>query len=126
MSGLHWFILAALLMAALAFWNWQRSQDQLAQLQKQGFQVSEDLNGQPKLLLDLKAKKLAIVQPSKATLLAFSDIHSAEYGFDSGTQTDTRFRIELQSASGEQWQIIYENEAIARRQLQRLNDITGR
>jgi len=126
MSGLHWFILAVVVMAALAYWNWQRSQDQLAQLQKQGFQVSEDLKGQPRLLLDLAAKQLAVVSPSKASRIDFADITAAEYGYDSGTQTDSRFRIELSVSNGEQWEIVYENEAIARRQLERLNSQLGR
>ncbi|WP_027859525.1 hypothetical protein [Marinobacterium jannaschii] len=126
MSGLHWFILAVVVMAALAYWNWQRSQDQLAQLQKQGFQISEDLKGQPRLLLDLAAKQVALVTPSQASRVAFADIVAAEYGYDSGTQTDSRFRIELSTSSGQQWQVLYENEAIARRQLERLNSLLGR
>ncbi len=126
MSNMHWFILAVLVMAALAFWQWQRSQDQLALLQQSGFQISEDLGGQPRLLLDSGAGELALVAPDGYTRIAFSEVVTADYRYDSGTQVDGNFRIELGSRPGRVLAVQYESEWQAQERLQQLKKLLGR
>lgn len=122
MSNLHWFILAVVVIAVLAYWNWQRTNNQIKRLEAQGFYVSADLGGVPKLLVDQQSDSIAIVSGSEYRRYSFEQIASLEYAYDYGTQVEENFRIEikLQGADRPQENIVYNEEQRAEKQLKRL------
>lgn len=122
MSNLHWFILAVVVIAVLAYWNWQRTNNQIKRLEAQGFYVSADLGGVPKLLVDQQSDSIAIVSGSEYRRYSFEQIASLEYAYDYGTQVEENFRIEikLQGATRPQENIVYNEEQRAEKQLKRL------
>lgn len=122
MSNLHWFILAAVVIAVLAYWNWQRTNNQIKRLEAEGFYVSADLGGVPKLLVDQQSDSIAIVTASEYRRYSFGQITSLEYAYDYGTQVEENFRIEikLHGAARPQENIVYNDEQRAEEQLKRL------
>lgn len=122
MSNLQWFILAAIVIAALAYWNWQRTSGQIKRLQAEGFTISADLGGVPKLLVDQQSDSIAVVTASEYRRYSFNQIVSVNYAYDNGIQVEENFRIEimLQSAAKQQENIIYNDEQRAEDQLKRL------
>lgn len=122
MSNLQWFILAAIVIAALAYWNWQRTSGQIKRLQAEGFTISADLGGVPKLLVDQQSDAIAVVTASEYRRYSFNQIVSVNYAYDNGIQVEENFRIEimLQSAAKQQENIIYNDEQRAEDQLKRL------
>lgn len=122
MSNLQWFILAAIVIAALAYWNWQRTSGQIKRLQAEGFTISADLGGVPKLLVDQQSDSIAVVTASEYRRYSFNQIVSVDYAYDNGIQVEENFRIEimLQSAAKQQENIIYNDEQRAEDQLKRL------
>lgn len=122
MSNLQWFILAAIVIAALAYWNWQRTSGQIKRLQAEGFTISADLGGVPKLLVDQQSDSIAVVTASEYRRYSFNQIVSVNYAYDNGIQVEENFRIEimLQSAAKQQENITYNDEQRAEDQLKRL------
>ena len=122
MSNLQWFVLAAIIIAALAYWNWQRTSGQIKRLQAEGFTISADLGGVPKLLVDQQSDSIAVVTASEYRRYSFNQIVSVNYAYDNGIQVEENFRIEimLQSAAKQQENIIYNDEQRAEDQLKSL------
>ena len=122
MTNLQWFILAAIVIAALAYWNWQRTSGQIKRLQAEGFTISADLGGVPKLLVDQQSDAIAVVTASEYRRYSFNQIVSVHYAYDNGIQVEENFRIEimLQSAAKQQENITYNDEQRAEDQLKRL------
>lgn len=122
MSNLHWFILAVVVIAVLAYWNWQRTNNQIKRLEAQGFYLSADLGGFPKLLVDQQSDSIAIVSGSEYRRYSFEQIASLGYAYDYGTQVEENFRIEikLQGADRPQENIVYNEAQRAEKQLKRL------
>ena len=122
MSNLQWFILAAIVIAALAYWNWQRTSGQIKRLQAEGFTISADLGGVPKLLVDQQSDAIAVVTASEYRRYSFNQIVSVNYAYDNGIQVEENFRIEimLQGAAKQQENITFNDEQRAEDQLKRL------
>lgn len=125
MTGLQWFILAFIVMAALGYWNWQKTKDQIQRLQAEGFTVTAGFNGSPKLLLDQHSQTIAVVAGDEYRRYSLSQISSVEYGYDAGSQVDENFRIEiyLQSESRNIEKIKYSDEWRAKEQFKRLQQL---
>ena len=123
MGGIHWFILIVIVLAGLAFFNWKGSQNQLAALQKQGFNISDDLKGQPNLLVDSQAEELAVVTPKGFQRYGFAQVSSVELRFDKGVQTDENYRLAINFNGAATTEIRYENEWLAKEKQTRLQDI---
>lgn len=112
-------VLFILIMAGLGAYQWQKSRQQASQLQQSGFTLSQDLGGNPQLLLDNRQHELALVWPDRYQRIALADIRAAEVAFDRGVQINTRFRIELVTGAGLE-KVFYENETLARVALDKL------
>lgn len=123
MGGIQWFILIVIVLAGLAFFNWKASQNQLAALQKQGFNITDDLNGQPNLLLDSQARELAVVTAKGFQRYDFDQVENVELRFDQGVQTDENYRLYISFDSAVATEIKYENEWQAKEKQARLQDI---
>lgn len=123
-----WFVLAVLVMAGLGYWNWQKGQEQLAALKQSGFQVSDDLKGNPRLVVSRSQQQLAIVTPHDYQRIEMADVSEAKFLFDRGVQIDENFRIELTlNRAGQSSHVIrYENETLGRDALDKLNQALGR
>lgn len=122
MSSLHWFLIAVVVIAALGYWNWQRTQDQMQQLQASGFIISDDLGGVPRLLVDRQSQSIAVVAAQAYRRYPFTAIASTDYNVDSGPEVETDFRIEIslhQQARALE-KIIYADEWRAQEQLKKL------
>lgn len=125
MSSLQWFLLAFIVIAALGYWNWKRTGDQLQQLQATGFVVTDDLGGNPKLVVDSQSKTFAIVTGREFRRYTFSQISSIEYNYDSEPEVDVDFRLEihLNNAAKQIEKVIYRDEFRAEEQLKKFNEI---
>lgn len=121
MGGIHWFILIVVLLAGFAFYNWQGSQNQLSLLKKQGFALSEDLKGQPGLLVDIQARELATVTSDDFQRYHFDQVQSVELRFDTGVQQPENYHLYIRLDSAAPLEIHYENEWLAQKQLNRLH-----
>lgn len=123
MGGIQWFILIVIVLAGLAFFNWKASQNQLAALQKQGFNISDDLKGQPHLLVDSQARELAVVTAKGFQRYGFDQVENIELHFDQGVQTDENYRLHIRFNGAATTEIKYENEWLAKEKQARLQDI---
>ncbi|MDI3323116.1 hypothetical protein QKW35_01895 [Pontibacterium granulatum] len=123
MGGIQWFILIVIVLAGLALYNWKASQNQLAALQKQGFNISDDLKGQPNLLVDSQARELAVVTAKGFQRYGFDQVAKVELRFDQGVQTDEKYRVHISFNGAKATEINYENEWLAKEQQARLQDI---
>ena len=117
-----WFILAVIVMAGLGYWHWQKGQVQLQALRSSSFNVTDDLKGEPRLVIDRTQKQIALVSPQGYRVVRMNAIVNSEVQFDRGVQMDQNYRIELQLASSERpvGPIKYENETLARVALEKL------
>lgn len=122
MGSLQWIILAIIVMAGLAYWNHQRSDAQLKALQAAGFSLSDELSGNPKLLLSRSQKQLAVLFPDGYLRADFDQVDNLEVQHDSNSQTEFNYRlvISLQGSSRDHVEILYENEARAQATLKKL------
>jgi len=122
MGSLQWIILAIIVMAGLAYWNHQRSDAQLKALQAAGFSLSDELAGNPKLLLSRTQKQLAVLFPDGYLRADFDQVDNLEVQHDSNSQTEFNYRlvISLQGSSRDHVEILYENEARAQATLKKL------
>lgn len=122
----QWAILIVVVMVVLAFSNWKRSQQQIEELSQSGFQVTDDLKGQPQLLLDRQAKQFALVRPDGRERHTLDEIERVELRFDPGVQQPENFRVVLHLKGGREIEISYENEWLAQDQLKRLQQLLTR
>lgn len=118
-----WVVLAVIVMAGLGYWNWQKGQEQLRILKSSGFDITEDLKGDPRLVVDRTNKSVALVSANNYRVIPMQTITYSEVLYDRGVQMDENFRIELQLAPSEGVvvPIMYENEALARAALDSLH-----
>lgn len=116
------------LFAGLGYWNWQKSQQQLKELKASGFVVSEDLRGNPRLVIDNTKKQFAVVGPNDYIVFPLTTIKSAEVKYDLGTQVESNFRVEinLPPSMGKIQPVGFENEALARDAHERLTNAMAR
>ena len=122
MASLHWFLIALVIIAGLGYWNWQRSDQQVKRLQAEGFVITEDLKGTPRLLVDDQLKQVAVVGSSGSQRYDFSNIKKLELVFDRNAQLDENFRIKLSfvDSSISIQEIAFDNEWNAEEKLQAL------
>lgn len=123
MVGWQWFVLVLIVILALAVTNWQRTQTQVKALQQAGFSISEDLKGQPQLLVDSSAQEIALVDSKGFQRQPFSTVSSVELRFDNNSQVQENFRLQITLKSGAAFEIHYENEWLARDQLSRFKTL---
>ncbi|MGY8870092.1 MAG: hypothetical protein ACKVJE_06590 [Pseudomonadales bacterium] len=117
-----WVVLAIIVMAGFGYWNWQKGQEQLKILKSSGFDITEDLKGEPRLVIDRTNKSVALVSANNYRVIPMEAITSSKVLYDRGVQMDENFRIELQLAPSESAivPIVYENETLARAALNSL------
>ncbi|WP_432470768.1 hypothetical protein [Amphritea sp. HPY] len=126
MASVHWIILAVIVMAGLAYWNHQRTDAQLKVLKDGGFVVSDQLAGNPKLLVSSSQKQLAVVFPDSYLRADFGQVSGLELRHDSNAQTEFNYRLQITLKSGSQSgrqnsvEVAYENEARAQSALKKL------
>ncbi len=118
-----WFVLAVLLMAGVGYVNWQKSQAQINALEQNGFEITQDLKGQPRLLVDVNKKELALVYPDHYKRVSLSKVIASEVVFDRGKEMDENYRIQLALDGQPSIEIDYENETLAHTSLQALDPL---
>ena len=118
-----WFVLAVIVMAGLGYWNWQKTQGQLQMLRNSSFNITDDLKGEPRLVIDSTQKQIALVSPQGYRIIPMNAVVNSEVAFDRGVQMDNNFRIELQLIMSERsaGPVMYENETLARAALEKLH-----
>ena len=122
MISFQWFVIALVIIAGLGYWNWNKTDQQLKQLQATGFTVSEDFKGSPRLLLDLNRQEVAVVDPKNYEIIAFSAVEKLEVIYDSGTEVDQNYRLVLYFVGDKQpsKEIAYADEWTAKKQLKKI------
>ncbi len=117
-----WFVFAVIVMAGLGYWNWQKGQVHLQALRDSRFNLTDDLKGEPRLVIDTTQRQIALVSPQGYRIIPMSVIVTSEMQFDRGVQMDQNYRIELQLAGSERpvGPIKYENETLAKVALEKL------
>lgn len=125
MGGKYWFILIVIVMVALAYIHWQKSRVQLKALSQSGFSVTDNLKGQPLLLVDLPAKQVALVSPEGYQRLNFAQVKAVELKFDVGPQMPENYRLHLDLVQDGSVEVYYENEWLAQKQLAQLTRMLG-
>ncbi|WP_293267220.1 hypothetical protein [Neptunomonas sp.] len=115
-----WIILAIIGMAGLGYWGWQKGQEQLSSLKSSGFNVTDDLKGEPRLVIDRTNKKLALVTVDNYRVIPMSAVVSSEALLDRGMHMDENFRIELRLEDSVPVSIVFENETLAKAALDKL------
>ncbi|UTW02625.1 hypothetical protein KDX31_14895 [Amphritea atlantica] len=127
MGSLQWFILAAIVIAGLAFWNYQRIDGQRKELLSAGFQVSDDLKGNPGLLVSTSQRQLAVLVPTGYLRFSFDQLRDAEIRSRENAETETDFRIALllDGASVSEVEIGYQNVHHVEIALKKLRQLTS-
>ncbi|MBT3147103.1 hypothetical protein Q8W30_02680 [Neptunomonas phycophila] len=82
-------------MVSLAYWNSQKLNRQLQRLESSGFVITEDLQGEPKLLYDESHQRLALLSPQGYEVLQLSELISSEILYDLDKRGDKNYRLEL-------------------------------
>jgi len=82
-------------MVSLAYWNSQKLNRQLQRLESSGFVITEDLQGEPKLLYDESHQQLALLSPQGYEVLQLSELISSEILYDLDKRGDKNYRLEL-------------------------------
>ena len=82
-------------MVSLAYWNSQKLNRQLQRLESSGFVITEDLQGEPKLLYDELHQQLALLSPQGYEVLQLSELISSEILYDLDKRGDKNYRLEL-------------------------------
>lgn len=125
MTGFQWFVLGFIIIACLGYWNWKKSGEQIKALQANGFTITDDLKGSPKLLIDRTQQSIAVVSASEYRLYYFDQIVDAEYLYESQREVETDHRIELTIQAGHKSKevIKYADEWSAEDQFKRLQTL---
>jgi len=121
MENWQMFAVAALVICGLGYMGWQKTQGQLSSLQNEGFVVSDDLGGNPKLVIDAQAQEFALVRTKDYARYPLSAITEARVDSDWGRENEKNFRVELYLARGENFKIKYANEFAADKAISTLN-----
>ncbi|WP_428035370.1 hypothetical protein [Amphritea sp.] len=127
MGSLQWFILAVIVMAGLGYWNYQRIDGQRKELLSAGFQISDDLKGNPGLLISSSQRQVAVLIPTGYLRVSFDQIQSAEIRSRDTAETETNFRIALllENAPVPEVEIGYQNVHSVEIALKKLRQLTG-
>jgi hypothetical protein len=125
MGSTQWIILAFIIMAGLGYWNYQRMDGQRKELQAAGFQISDELKGNPTLLVSASQRQIAVLNPSGYRRFSFDQLQRAEVRSDSLAQTETRFRVALILDGEPDVEVGFENETRADIALKKLRQLTG-
>ncbi len=127
MGSLQWFIVAVIVMAGLGFWNYQRIDGQRKELQGAGFQISDDLKGNPGLLVSTAQSQVAVLIPSGYLRFSFDQLKGAEIRSRDTAETETDFRIALllDVAPVPEVEIRYQNVHRVEIALKKLRQLTG-
>ncbi len=124
MSGFQIVIIGIVILAALGFWNYQRTSNQKSQLQQAGFEISERIGGSPELVLDTKRRELALVNPDSVDRYGFNDVVGATIEYDQHEHdSQYHFRIEFVFTQQRKGKVNFGSEAEARAALQRLEQL---
>lgn len=112
-------------MVSLAYWNSQKQGRQLRMLESDGFVVSEDLQGEPKVLYDEKHQQLAFLSPQGSQTLPLTELISSEVLYDLDKRGEKNYRLELifNSARLPKQEVRYRDEFLAERIHKRLRAI---
>lgn len=124
---MQWIILAIAVMAALGYWNYQRTQGQQQALQSAGFVVSDELKGNPKLLVSTSQRQLAVVRGGGYLRLDFAQVQDVAIVFDSheSGERNYRLRLVLQGVPESAVEIGYQDEFQAESAGKQLKKILG-
>lgn len=95
MGTLQWLILAVVVMAGLGYWNYQRIDSQRKALEGAGFVVSDDLKGNPGLLVSKTQQQIAVLIPAGYLRVDFAQLKHGEIRKDSSGENDKNYRITL-------------------------------
>ena len=95
MSNMHWFILAVIVIIGIAYWNHQRSQAQVAQLQSSGFNISDNLKGTPNLLVSRSQRQIAVPKPSGYVRFGFEQVSGMKVISESAPEHDYNHRLSI-------------------------------
>ncbi len=127
MGTLQWVILAVVVMAGLGYWNYQRIDGQRKALTGAGFVVSDDLKGNPGLLVSSTQKQLAVLIPTGYLRVDFDQLKHGEIRKDSSGENDKNYRIALilNGASQPEVENSYQDELQADTAFKKLRQLTG-
>lgn len=125
MGSIQWVVLALIIMAGLGYWNYQRIDGQRKELQAAGFQISDDLKGNPSLLVSTSQQEVAVLIPSGYQRLNFAQLERVEVRSDTSAEAETNFRLVLIviDAMVTEVEVGYENEHRADIALKRLRQL---
>lgn len=122
------FIVFLVVMIGLAVWTAKKTGGQLDVLQKQGFIVTDDLNGNPRLVVDAQNQQIAIVHTKGAERLDYAQVDKVAFEFDAGVQEASNFRIEIFSnqLAYDKIAVGYENEYRAKQEFSKLKRLINK
>jgi hypothetical protein len=124
---LQWVILAVVVMAGLGYWNYQRIDGQRKALESAGFIVSDDLKGNPGLLVSTTQHQVAVLIPTGYLRIGFDQIKHGEIRKDSTGENDKNYRIALVLNGAPQSEVEnrYQDELQADIAFKKLRNLTG-
>ncbi|WP_299196010.1 hypothetical protein [uncultured Amphritea sp.] len=127
MGSFQWFILAVIIMAGLGYWNYQRIDGQRKELLSAGFQISDDLKGNPGLVVSTSQRQVAVLIPTGYLRVSFDQIQHAEIRSRDTAEAETDFRIALllDGAPVPEVEIGYQNVHSVEIALKKLRQLTG-
>ena len=109
----------------LTAWTWMKRDNQLNQLQSEGFTISHQLHGDPMLVVDEARGQIALVTNQTAEQYPLTEIRLIEAEQDMGKQVEENHRLIIHLKQGKQLTVRYENAEKRDIQLQRLNVLRG-
>ena len=125
MSGLFIFIVLAVVVIGLGYWNWQRTQQSIQQLTASGFEVAHDLGGQPRLLVDVKHQQIALVEGLNYRKYSFAQIANLSFENSANDEDGESFVIDIQlsQAAMTNEEVEYSQEHQGEKQFARLQSL---
>ncbi|MBQ0785758.1 MAG: hypothetical protein KBT66_16150 [Amphritea sp.] len=127
MGTLQWVILAVVVMAGLGYWNYQRIDGQRKALEGAGFVVSDDLKGNPGLLVSTTQQQIAVLIPTGYLRVGFDQLTHGEIRQDASGEKDSNYRIALilNGASQSEVENRYQDEYQADIAFKKLRNLTS-
>lgn len=124
---MQWIILAIMVMAALGYWNYLRTQTQQQALQAAGFEISDNLKGNPVLVVSASQRQVAVIRGSGYQRFDFSQVLSTAVIYDSHESGERNYRIQLaiQGVADSSLEIAYQDEFQAESARKQLNQLLG-